>query len=330
MKLITLEEHFFNTAISAAAVKEIDRLAPSYREAYSGGRSHSPSFTQMTDLGADRLANMDANGIDMQILSTGGPGIQLIRANEAVPLAIDANDQLAEAIKLNPTRFGGLATLPTSNPEASALELTRTITKLGFKGAVISGATNDKLLDDKSFEPILEAANRLEVPIYLHPTIAVKAVRDAYYSGIDPIVDARLASAAWGWHMETGVHIIRMILAGVFEKYPKLQMIIGHWGEMIPFYLARIDQSLPKEITHLPKSVSEYFLNHVYVTPSGMFTLPPFMCTLQVMGADRIMYSVDYPYIGNEGARAFLENAPISPADQEKIANGNVRKLLKL
>ncbi len=139
---------------------------------------------------------------------------------------------------------------------------------LGFKGALIAGRTNDRYLDDPSFHPILEAAVALDVPIYLHPTFPSKVVQDAYYG---------FATFGWGWHMETGIHALRMILGGVFDRYPGLQLILGHWGEMIPFYLARVNEALSPAAKHLQRPVADYFLQQVYVTPSGMFTLPPFL-----------------------------------------------------
>lgn len=329
MKIITLEEHFINPAIAAASAAALECLAPSHRDAYSKYSSKT-SFAQMTDLGAIRIADMDANRIDMQVLSIGGPGIQLIAPQEAVPLAIAANDELGDAIKAHPDRLAGFATLPTTNPQAAADELERTVTKLGFKGAMISGATNDKFLDEDEFSPILEMANKLKVPIYLHPTAIMKSVRDSYYTCKNPDVSARFAASGWGWHMEVGIHIVHMIVNGTFDKYSDLQMITGHWGEFVPFLLDRMDEQMPQEVTGLEHNISHYYRNHVHITPSGLFTMPLFKCAVEMMGADRIMYSVDYPYVGNEGARAFLENAPISQIDMEKIAYKNAERLLNL
>ncbi len=217
-----------------------------------------------------------------------------------------------------------------SIPKAAAAEFERAVKKLGFKGALIAGRTNDRFLDDPSFHPILEAAVALDVPIYLHPAFPSKVVQDAYYAGFDPVVSASFATFGWGWHMETGIHALRMILGGVFDRYPSLQLILGHWGEMIPFYLARVDEAISPAAKHLQRPVADYFLQQVYVTPSGMFTLPPFLLTLQIIGADRIMYAVDYPFIAGDQARTFLEQVPISPVDKEKIAHGNAEKVLKL
>lgn len=325
MHIIALEEHFQTVALNEAT----QRLAPGQRSTFNLTFSQALA-SQLTDLGVGRIASMDATGIDMQVLSYASPGTQVLPASEAVPLAIDANDQLAAAIRAYPRRFAGFATLPTPEPEAAAAELERCVRTLGFKGALINGRTGERFLDDPVFRPLLETAAELDVPLYVHPTKPPEAVHAAYYAGFDAAISANLATAGWGWHIETGLHALRLILAGVFDRYPRLQFILGHWGEMIPFYLARINEAFSPIATHLQRPVADYFLNHFYVTPSGLFTLPPFLLTLQIMGADRIMYSADYPYLFDTQARTFLEQAPISPADREKIAHLNAERVLKL
>jgi uncharacterized protein len=324
MKIIAVEEHFQIAAIK----KAVGSLTISSQ--MNTAMAAPPSDARLEDMGADRLRAMDATGIDVQVLSITSPGTQVLPPSEAVPLARDANDQLAAAITAHPDRFAGFATLPTPDPDAAAAEFERVVQKLGLKGAMINGRTNDRFLDDPSFRPILEVATALDVPIYLHPTVPSKTVQDAYYAGLDPAISTRFATAGWGWHMETGIHALRMILAGVFDRYPGLQLILGHWGEMIPFYLARVEWALFPLAKHLQRPISDYFTQQVYVTPSGMFTLPPFLLTLQILGADHILYSVDYPYSSGDDARTFLEHAPISPADREKIAHGNAEKVLKM
>ena len=324
MRIVALEEHFQIASIKKAVTKFFpDQNAFSVI-------GYDPPDAQLEDLGADRLHHMDAMGVDVQVLSYTSAGLPAIPVTEAVPLAREINDQLAAAIQAHPDRLAGFATLPTPDPEAAAIELERAVSRLDLKGAMISGRTNGLFLDDPMFRPILEAAAALDVPIYLHPSFPPKAVQDAYYAGLEPAVSTSFATVGWGWHLETGTHALHMILAGVFDRYPGLQLILGHWGEMIPFYLARFDEALTPTATHLQRPVADYFLQQMYTTPSGMFTLPPFLLTLQIMGADRIMYSVDYPYIAGDQARAFLENTPISPADREKIAHGNAEKVLKL
>lgn len=327
MKIIALEEHFQTTAIKEA----VEKLEPGQQARHHLAFADTLS-SRLADLGEGRLQHMDKTGIDVQVLSHTTPGTQTLPASEAVPLARDANDRLAAAIKAHPDRFAGFATLPTPDPEAAAQELERTVRILGFKGAMINGRTGERFLDDPAFRPLLETAVALDVPLYIHPTVPSKAVQDAYYAGFDPAISFALATGAWGWHMETGIHALRMIVAGVFDRYPSLQIILGHWGEMIPFYLARTHMVM--EISPVAKllqrPVADYFTQNFYATPSGLFTVPPFLLTLQIMGADRIMYSVDYPYAAGEQARTFLEDAPISPADKEKIAHLNAERVLKL
>ncbi len=209
-------------------------------------------------------------------------------------------------------------------------ELERAVRSLGFKGAMINGTANGRFLDDPSFLPILERAVTLDVPIYIHPGVPPAAVREAYYSGFDPAVNFSLSTASWGWHSEVGIHALRLILAGVFDRLPALQIIIGHMGEMIPFMLARINNVLTPMAKHLQHTVSEYFLQNFYITTCGFFTDPPLLLSLQTIGADRIIFSVDYPFSTNEQGRVFLESASISPADKEKISHLNAERLLKL
>ena len=195
---------------------------------------------------------------------------------------------------------------------------------------MINGTTNGRFLDDPSFLPILERAAALDVPIYIHPEVPPAAVQEAYYSGLDPEVNFSLSTAGWGWHSEVGLHALRLILAGVFDRLPTLQIIIGHMGEMIPFMLARSNNVLMRVAKHLQRTVSEYFLQNFSITTSGFFSDPPLLLALQVIGVDRIIFSVDYPYSSNEQGRAFLDSASLSPADKEKISHLNAERLLKL
>jgi uncharacterized protein len=204
------------------------------------------------------------------------------------------------------------------------------VRSLGLKGPMISGTTNGRFLDDPAFLPVLERAAALNVPIYLHPAAPPASVREAYYTGLDPVAAFVLSTSGWGWHSEVGTHALRLILAGVFDRLPALQIIIGHMGEMIPFMLARINDVLTPVAKHLQQPVPEYFLRNFHITTSGFFTDPPLLLTLQVMRADRIIFSVDYPFSANERGRAFLDNASISPADKEKISHLNAERLLGL
>ena len=327
MRIIAIEEHFLSRGFGEV----LQRSAAS-----PGGRGQpTPTLTaerqaRLADLDTLRLQDMDKGGIDLQVLSDNGPVAAPRSGDEAVKLARESNDQLAAACIAHPDRFAGFATLPMTEPEAAVDELERAMQLPGLKGAMINGTTNGRFLDDPAFLPVLERAAALAVPIYIHPGVPPAPVRDAYYSGLDPAVGYLLSTSSWGWHSETGIHALRLILAGVFDRLPTLQIIIGHMGEMIPFMLARIDSTITPLARHLQQPVPEYFLRNFHITTSGFFTDPPLLLALQVMGADRIIFSVDYPFSTNEQGRAFLDSASISPADKEKISHLNAERLLRL
>jgi hypothetical protein len=285
---------------------------------------------RLADLETLRLQDMDTSGIDLQVLSDIGSSLAPRSGDAGVQLTRESNDQVAAACAAHPDRFAGFATLPMTEPGAAVDELERAVRSLGLQGAMIFGTTNGRFLDDPAFLPVLERAAALSVPIYLHPTMPPAPVREAYYTGLDPAVGFVLSTSGWGWHSEVGIHALRLILAGVFDRLPTLQIIIGHMGEMIPFMLARIDDTLTPIAKQLQQPVSEYFLHHFHITTSGFFTDPPLLLAMQVMGADRIMFSVDYPFSTNEQGRAFLDHASLSPADKEKISHLNAERLLRL
>lgn len=329
MRVIAIEEHFRSPGIAeATSQSEYSRTLRDLGQ--RGLRLGSGVLEKLGDLGTDRLAAMDAAGIDVQVLSHSVPSVESLSAAEAVPLAREANDLLAEAIGRHPDRFGGFASLPTPDPEAAADELERAVTKLGFKGAAINGRTDGRFLDDRFFLPIFERAAHLEVPIYLHPGPPLAQVREEYYSGLPPAAGHWLSVAGWGWHIETGLHALRLVLAGTFDRFPGLQVIIGHMGEAIPFMLDRTNMTLSRQVTGLQRDVKDYFLQNFYFTTSGFFSFPPLLCLLLVIGVDRVIFSVDYPYSTNEEGRAFLDSLPVSDLDREKIAHGNAERLLSL
>jgi predicted TIM-barrel fold metal-dependent hydrolase len=285
---------------------------------------------QLRDLGQERLASMDASGIDLQVISHVAPAAQGLAGPEGVTRAREANDHLAEAVAAHPDRFGGFATLPTADPAAAADELERAVTELGLAGAMINSTlgSNGAFLDEPRFAPLLERFERLDAPLYLHPAPPSAALHEALYHGLPPAVAGRLATGAWGWHAEAGLHVLRMIATGVFDRYPGLRMIVGHCGEMVPFMLDRIDAMLaPPGLALKP---SEYFLRNIWVTTSGLFSLPPVLCTIEVLGVDRVLFSVDYPFGGNAAGRAMLDALPLAPADKAKIAGGNAGQVLRL
>jgi uncharacterized protein len=323
MRTITLEEHYANPGFLDGPGRKLKAQALKF------GAAAAKLFEQLCDVGEKRIAEMDAAKIDMQVLSLTSPGTEQIAGADATALAREANDFLADAIKKNPTRFAGFATLPTAIPDEAAEELERMVREHRFKGAIINGHCRERYLDDKFFWPILERAEALNVPIYLHPTPPPKPVIEASYGGFSPIVTGLLAGAGWGWHIETAIHVIRLILGGVFDKYPKLQIVVGHMGETLPFMLQRLDV-MPMAMTKLKRPISTYLTGNVHYTFSGFNFTPTFLDLLLHVGVERIMFSADYPYSSMAQARAFLDQLPVSPADRARIAHGNAETLLGL
>jgi predicted TIM-barrel fold metal-dependent hydrolase len=273
---------------------------------------------------------MDNAGIDVQVLShTVGSGRPFTGA-EGVELARQANDQMAAAVAAHPGRFIGLATLPMTEPEAAVAELERAVVSLGCKGVVINGTTNGRFLDNTTFLPILEAAVRLDVPVYLHPAPPPAPVRDAYYGGLEPAVGFSLATNSWGWHSEVGLHALRLIVSGTFDRLPSLQVIIGHMGEMLPFMLARITAVLTPVATSLQRPIPEYFNHNFYLTTSGFFSDPPLLLIREVCGLDRVMFAVDYPFSTNQQGRSFLDTTTLSDEEKAKLCHRNAERLFKL
>jgi uncharacterized protein len=323
MRTITLEEHFAFPKFLEGPGRDLKARAEQFPD------RAAKLLEQLCDIGDKRIAEMDAAGIDVQILSLTSPGTEQLEAADAVSLARDANDFLAAAVAKNPARFAGFATLPTASPDEAAAELERMVSNHNFKGAVINGHHRGRYLDDKFFWPILERAESLHLPIYLHPTQPPKPVIAACYSGYSPIVNEMLAGPGWGWHIETAVHIIRLILGGVFDQYPKLQIMIGHLGEGLPFMLQRFDM-MPMTLTKLQRPISAYLRENLHYTISGFNFMAPFLNLLFEVGADRILFSADHPYASMSRARAFLEQLPVSTSDREKIAHANAERLFGL
>ncbi len=323
MRTITLEEHYATPGYMDGPGRKLKERAS------TPGSPLANVVEKLCDISDGRIASMDAAGIDMQVLSLTSPGLEQLDAAEAIPLAREANEYVAAAARKHPDRLGGFAALPTAAPEAAVAELTRTTRELGFKGAMINGHVRGRYLDDKFFWPILEGAQALHVPIYLHPTQPPQPVIDASYSGFSPVVNEMLAGAGWGWHIETAVHLIRMILGGVFDEFPRLQLVIGHLGESLPAMFQRLDV-MGMGTTKLRRPITAYLRENVHYTFSGFNFQPTFLDLLLQVGVDRIMFSADHPYASMEQARAFLDRLPVSPADRERIAHGNAEQLLGL
>ncbi len=324
MKIIGLEEHFATEDVLAAW----RALDPRWQDVVHAQANGGEIGVRLLDLADQRIAAMDETGMDVQVLSLTAPGVQSQEPGEAVALQTASNDLLADTVRSRPDRFQGFATLATPYPAAAAQELERAVTKLGLHGAMLFGRTRERNLDHRDNWPIFEAAAARRAPLYIHPQSPVPAVRDAVYGGFDEATNAAFATFGLGWHYETGVQILRMVLAGVFDRFPDLQLITGHWGEVVLFYLDRIDNLAGP--AKLKQPVSEYFRQHVSVTPSGLWSQRYLRWALEVLGPERILFSSDYPYrfTREGGARRFLQEADLSDADRNMIAHGNWERLV--
>ena len=323
MKIVALEEHFITPALVRA-----EASAPAAYADSSQKMSSAEVESRIYDLGEARIRNMDEIGVDVQVLSP-GPGVQGLEPADAASLARDLNDLTAETIKRRPDRFEGFAVLPTSDPAGAARELERGVEQLGLKGGFVYGRTRARNLDHPDMLPIFEAATSLRVPIYIHPQTPSLAVREAYYTGFGDQLDVIFANSGIGWHYETGVQVIRLMLAGMFARSPALQIITGHWGEVVLFYLERIAGM--EKAAKLQRSVADYARQNLHVTPSGMFSARYLRWTVEVIGIERIMFSSDYPYrfAPNGGARAFVDQAELAPEDKARFAHGNWEALTR-
>jgi predicted TIM-barrel fold metal-dependent hydrolase len=309
-RIIAIEEHYSDQAIS-----------------FMGGRPGAIT-DRLKDIGDWRLREMDEAGIDVQVLSMAGGALYQMPADEAVPLARSINDRLHAAVSARPDRFAAFAALPCTDPKAAADELERVVTKYGFKGAMTHGLSQGMFLDDKRFWPIWERAAALDVPIYMHPSEPHKTVIDVYYKDYLKTFPG-IISAPLGYTVETAVQGVRMVLSGVFEAYPNLKIILGHMGEALPFLLWRIDHTL-KNPGNAPIEFREIFCKHFWITTSGFFSDPALICSMLELGADRIIFSVDWPWGNNKQGVDWLDHMSISAEDKAKIYHGNVEKLLRM
>ena len=287
--------------------------------------------TRIQDLGAGRLADMDASGIARQLVFLTAPGVQVFDASTAVSLSIEANDQLAEAIRKNPSRYAGLAAIAPQSPRDAVKEMERGVKKLGLKGAVVNSHTQGEYLDDPKYWEIFEAAQALGVPIYLHPNTPPPDM-------IKPFLARGLDGAIYGFAVETGLHMLRLVLAGVFDRFPRLRMVLGHLGEGLPFWLFRLDfmhramvaANRYEGVRALKKKPSEYLRENVWVTTSGMQWGPAILFAQQVLGADRVLYAMDYPYQFVPEEVRVTDELPISNSDREKLYRTNAERVFGL
>ena len=333
-RVIGVEEHVWTPGLRAALLKlgDDDTITIWSNEAKTNER--------LLDTGEERLARMDAQGVDFQVLSITAPGTQRLQPEEAVHLARDANDFLANAVQRHPDRFAAFATLPTPDPKAAAEELYRCVTELKFVGAMLFPRTGSEFLDHSKFRPIFEVAAELKVPLYLHPALPPAVVRQAYYAGFGSATDLMLSAGGWAWHAEAGLAALRLILAGTFDRHPHLQLILGHWGEMLVSFADRANGLT--QTTQLERPVLDYITGNIYATAGGIFSHRMLRQVIDVLGPDRIMFAVDDPFQsalspvkgtgarrdGRGFAREFIETAPISDEEKSKLAHLNAERLL--
>jgi 2,3-dihydroxybenzoate decarboxylase len=288
-------------------------------------------LARLTDLGERRLRDMDETGIDKQILLLTSPGVQVFDAPLAVALARSSNDQLAEAVRNHPTRYAGLAAIAPQDPREAAKELERGVRNLGLKGAVINSHTRGEYLDDPKFSPIFEAAESLNVPIYIHPQTPSPRM-------IAPFLESGLDGAIFGFGVETSLHMMRIMVAGVFDRFPKLQIVVGHMGEGLPFWLYRLDYmhnatvaaNRYESMKKTKRKISDYLKENFYITTSGMAWQPAIMFTQSVIGVDRVLYAMDYPYQFVPEEVKVHDDLPISDADKKKLFQTNAEKVFNL
>ena len=308
---------------------------PGFRSLWGFFLGATPRATQLVariqDLGAQRIADMDATGIAKQLVFLSAPGVQVFDGSTAVSLSTDLNDQLLQKIRQYPDRYAALAAIAPQAPNAAAAELQRSVKKLGFKGAVINSHTQGEYLDDAKYWEIFEAAEALDVPLYLHPNTPPPAM-------IGPFLPRGLDGAIYGFAVETGLHLLRIVVAGVFDRFPRLKMVVGHLGEGLPFWLFRIDfmhramvaaKRYPG-VQPLKKKPSDYLKENVWVTTSGMQWAPAILFSQQVLGVDRVLYAMDYPYQFVPEEVKVTDELPISEDDRKKLYQLNAERVFKL
>lgn len=314
--------------LKMAADKSIDD--PGFIALWSRLGSRAQLISRLSNIGEGRIRDMDATGIDMQILSLTSPGVQVFDKATANALAISTNDEVAEAIRKYPTRFAGLAAAAPQDPQAAAKEIERGVRKLGLKGVIINSHTRGEFLDDPKFWDIFEAAEELNVPIYLHPQTPPPAM-------IAPYVERGLESAILGFGAEAGLHALAIIRSGAFDRFPKLKIVLGHGGEALPFWLSRLDfmnrsarPNIRNGAARLNKTPSEYMKENIYVTTSGMAWSPVITFLQSVLGVERVLYAMDYPYQYELDEVTATDNIPISKSGKKMLFQTNAEKVFAL
>lgn len=315
MPVVAIEEHYWDRELA---------------DLFAAGESprRPDQLQRLYDFDELRLGEMDAAGVDIQVISHGAPSTQRLKGQNAVDIAQRVNDRLAAHVARHPKRYAAFAALPTDVPEAAARELERCVRQLGFKGAMTHGLSNGEFLDMPRFRPIFQAADALDVPIYLHPANPNPVVADAYYNDYAKTYPM-VIRPAWGFTVETATQAIRLVLSGVFNECKNLQIILGHFGETLPFLLWRINQALSRPGQDEMR-FREIFCTHFHVTTSGHFSTPALLCTMLEMGIDRIMFSVDWPFVVHDGAMDWVRSLQMNDNDMAKFLGGNATRLLKL
>ena len=314
---IALEEHFITPALLDYCVKAMPAVSPEGKKKII---AHLSSFDDL------RLETMDKAGIDFAILGISGPGVQAeSHPKLAIRLAKEANDILASEVSKKPNRYGGFAHLPMQAPKVAADELERAVTELGFFGSMVNGHTNGVYLDDPQYDIFWERMEALDVPLYLHPTDSF--IKPYVLEGCDELV-----KCTWEWNFETSSHFLRLVYAGVFDRFPKLKIILGHMGEMLPFELWRLDSRthLLAKIRPLKMAPSLYLKQNLYVTTSGQCDDAPLICSLLSLGDAHVLFSIDYPYESSIVAAQWIDHANISDLTREKVCHLNAKKLMKI
>ncbi len=326
MKIIAIEEHWNSSGIRDA----LDRLPDGARDESTAFNTMGDNQARLEDTGQGRVEAMDAAGIDVSVLSVVTPATQALPAREAVALAREANDEAADAVRAHPDRLRAFTTLPAGDPQAAAAELERCATKLGHVGAMVFPRMGTRTLDDPAYDDLFATAARLRQPVFIHPQIPSNEARDASYRGFDSLTDLGLATFGGGWHMDAGLSALRLILRGTFDRHPDLQLVLGHWGEMLLFWTDRAD-SLSGVARHLQRRVSDYIKVNIHITSSGMLQERLLRHTLDFTSADRLLFSTDYPFHQPSAAavRQFFDAIP-NLADRAKVASGNAEALFHL
>lgn len=324
MKRICVEEHWGTPELAEIKTQWAARTGLSW----SVNPAETPLvFPRIGDFEKFRLSLMDESDITMQVLSSGSPGVQgLVDRETAVAMAQKINDAEAEIIRKYPGRFAGFACLPTQDPKAAADELERTVTQLGFKGAMIQGHTYGEYLDEQKFWVLWERAEALGVPIYLHIMEPSREARKIYEG------HPELMGPIWSWGVEAATHALRIIGAGVFDAFPKAILILGHLGESLPYLLGRLDEGyvMAFKSRKLKRLFSQYIKENFLITTSGKYQPEALVCAISAMGADRILFAADYPWVSPKEAVEHIERTPISDSDKEKIYHLNAERWLKL